>query len=81
MHGYGYIDYYKIYFIFKYIENIIIHKQDKVMRVTGIIQKCKAKVYFNYQMDVNMKVSTLMIKKMVMEYFHGVLNFLFIYFN
>jgi len=81
MHGYGYIIYYKIYFIFIYIENIIIHKQDKVMRVTGIIQKCKAKVYFNYQMDVNMKVSTLMIKKMAMEYFHGVLNFLFIYFN
>ena len=81
MHGYGYIIYYKIYFIFIYIENIIIHKQDKVMRVTGIIQKCKAKVYFNYQMGVNMKVSTLMIKKMVMEYFHGGLNFLFIYIN
>ena len=80
MHGYGYKIIIK-YILYLNIENIIIHKQDKVMRGTGIIQKCKAKVYFNYQMGVNMKVSTLMIKRMGMEYFHGVLNFLFKYFN
>ena len=73
MHGYGYIYIFILKSKYQLIENIIIHRQDKVMKGTGKIQKCKARDYFNCQMGENMKVNILMIKKMGTVYFHGVL--------